>query len=49
MPQPDFSSRRNFADRHGIVPPDQFTLQAEDIVTITLPEIGILKNPVRVV
>ncbi len=33
----------------GIVPPDQFTLQAEDIVTITLPEIGILKNPVRVV
>lgn len=33
----------------GVVPPDQFTLEAEDVVTITVPEIGMLKNSVKVV
>ena len=30
----------------GIVPPDDFTLQHGDIVEITVPEIGTLRNPV---
>jgi len=33
----------------GVVPPDQFTLEAEDVVTITVPEIGTLRNAVKVV
>jgi len=31
----------------GIVPPDDFTLQSEDVITITIPPIGTLENPVR--
>ncbi len=30
----------------GIVPPDDFTLMPGDIVEITIPEIGTLRNPV---
>ncbi len=30
----------------GIVPPDDFTLQSGDIIEITVPEIGTLRNPV---
>ncbi len=30
----------------GIVPPDTFTLQRGDIIEITVPEIGTLRNPV---
>ena len=30
----------------GIVPPDDFTLQRGDVVEITVPEIGTLRNPV---
>ena len=30
----------------GIVPPDNFTLQHGDIIEITVPEIGTLRNPV---
>ena len=33
----------------GIVPPDSFTLDAGDIVSITISGIGILENPVAVV
>ena len=33
----------------GIVPPDSFTLQAGDRVTITIPEIGTLDNQVQAV
>ena len=31
----------------GIVPPDEFSLQAGDIIEISSPEIGILRNPAR--
>jgi 2-dehydro-3-deoxy-D-arabinonate dehydratase len=31
----------------GIVPPDDFTLQSGDIITITIPPIGTLENTVR--
>jgi len=34
------------ADGHGIVPPDEFTLQAGDLVRITIDGIGTLTNPV---
>jgi 2-dehydro-3-deoxy-D-arabinonate dehydratase len=30
----------------GLVPPDSFTLQSGDVVEITVPEIGTLRNPV---
>lgn len=30
----------------GIVPPDEFTLLPKDVVSIAVPEIGILRNPV---
>jgi 2-dehydro-3-deoxy-D-arabinonate dehydratase len=30
----------------GIVPPDEFTLEPGDLVSITVPEIGTLRNPV---
>ena len=30
----------------GLVPPNDFTLQAGDVVRITVPEIGTLGNPV---
>lgn len=30
----------------GIVPPDTFTLQEQDLIEIEIPEIGVLKNPV---
>lgn len=33
----------------GIVPPDDFTLQAGDLVTIAIDQIGELSNPVQVV
>lgn len=33
----------------GIVPPDQFTLQENDVVRITISSIGTLENPVSVV
>jgi 2-dehydro-3-deoxy-D-arabinonate dehydratase len=33
----------------GIVPPDAFTLQEADVVTIEIPAIGVLQNPVVVV
>ena len=33
----------------GVVPPDQFTLQAEDLVTIEITGIGTLENAVAVV
>ncbi len=33
----------------GIVPPDEFTLQEADVVTIEIPAIGVLQNPVVVV
>ena len=33
----------------GIVPPDNFTLQAGDVVRITIDPIGVLENPVHVV
>jgi 2-dehydro-3-deoxy-D-arabinonate dehydratase len=33
----------------GVVPPDNFTLQAEDEVQITIDPIGRLTNPVKVV
>ena len=31
----------------GIVPPDDFTLQSGDVITITIPPIGTLENTVR--
>jgi 2-dehydro-3-deoxy-D-arabinonate dehydratase len=33
----------------GIVPPDSFTLEAADLVRITISGIGVLENPVAVV
>lgn len=33
----------------GVVPPDTFTLQENDLIEIEIPEIGLLKNPVGVV
>lgn len=30
----------------GVVPPDEFTLQAGDVVSIAVPELGVLRNPV---
>jgi 2-dehydro-3-deoxy-D-arabinonate dehydratase len=30
----------------GIVPPDDFTLHHGDVVEMTVPEIGTLRNPV---
>ena len=33
----------------GIVPPDSFTLQDQDVIEIEIPPIGILRNPVTVV
>ncbi|MBL8153646.1 MAG: fumarylacetoacetate hydrolase family protein [Anaerolineae bacterium] len=33
----------------GVVPPNEFTLQAEDVVTITIGGVGTLRNPVVVV
>ncbi|MDQ7036006.1 MAG: fumarylacetoacetate hydrolase family protein, partial [Anaerolineae bacterium] len=33
----------------GIVPPSDFTLQAGDVVTITIDDIGTLQNTVKVV
>jgi 2-dehydro-3-deoxy-D-arabinonate dehydratase len=30
----------------GLVPPDSFTLQSGDVIEITIPEIGTLRNPV---
>ena len=33
----------------GIVPPDEFTLQAGDEVEIEIPAVGVLRNPVMVV
>lgn len=33
----------------GVVPPDAFTLQAQDVVEIEITEIGVLRNPVAVV
>lgn len=33
----------------GVVPPDEFTLQAEDVVNITIEGIGTLTNTVRVI
>lgn len=33
----------------GIVPPDTFTLQDQDVIEIEIPPIGILRNPVTVV
>ena len=33
----------------GVVPPDQFTLQAQDVVKIEISGIGSLQNPVVIV
>jgi 2-dehydro-3-deoxy-D-arabinonate dehydratase len=33
----------------GIVPPDTFSLQEDDVIEIEIPPIGILRNPVVVV
>jgi 2-dehydro-3-deoxy-D-arabinonate dehydratase len=33
----------------GVVPPDSFTLQAEDVIEIEISGIGVLRNPVGVV
>ena len=33
----------------GIVPPDTFSLQEQDLIEIEIPPIGILRNPVTVV
>jgi len=33
----------------GVVPPDTFTLRAQDVIEIEISEIGLLKNSVVVV
>jgi 2-dehydro-3-deoxy-D-arabinonate dehydratase len=33
----------------GVVPPDGFTLQEQDVVEIEIPSLGVLRNPVAVV